>query len=225
MSQRMTQPVTQRVTRLVTRLVTRRAASRGGPARERSVPALGTTLGATLTLLAAGALAGCGDDSDGAASGRLTADKQTAADNLAGQIVTSGDVAGRNTVTREQATCIAEGTVGDVGLAALQRYGILTEDLKVDRNIQGVVMDRPDAVALAGVFVECVDVERLFERQFLAGAKLTREQRQCVRDTVDEESVTEVLARSFQGETAGVYDGLEDALAACGRRGGPDPSQ
>ena len=173
-------------------------------------------------------LTGCGggDRSSTGASG-LSANEQTAADNLAAQIVRSGQVSGdssdQDAVTAEQATCIAEGAVGRIGLGSLQDYGIITSDLKVNKEIQGVAMSADDADALAGVFVGCIDAERLFEKKFLATLpkKAGADARKCVRKAVDTPSVRAVLSASFQGRKAGVYDRLQKKVSACTDRKGP----
>ena len=180
-------------------------------------PTRASRSGRWVALVCAGTLAlgGCGG---GEPAAQLSADEQTAADNLGAQIVTSGSVAGKDTVTAVEAGCVADGTVEEVGLSELQGYGIVTADLKVNKGIQGVEMSAEHADALAGVFVECIDTEKLFEEQLLASAgsgELTGKQEQCVRTAVDEKAVARVLSLSFQGETTGLYDELEKELAAC----------
>lgn len=160
------------------------------------------------------ALAGCGDD-ESAASG-LGSDEQQVADNLAAQIVRSGDVSGDGSgVTEEQASCIAEGAVGEVGLESLQEYGIVTEDLLVDKSIQGVEMSAADADALAAVFVECIDAEMLFEQRFVKAARPTDQVRSCIEDAVEVEQVREILAASFRGGSTKAFRALQRAVAAC----------
>jgi hypothetical protein len=178
-------------------------------------------------------LAGCGggdtQSSGASSSSGLSADEQTVADNLAAQMVRSGQVSGESSaqdaVTPDQATCVAEGAVAKIGVPSLQDYGIVTEDLKVNKEIQGVAMSREDADALADVFVGCIEAEKLFEKTFLAALPGTPDQevQDCVRKAVDTGSVTAVLSARFQGRTAGVYDRLQERVSACaGRR---DPGQ
>lgn len=173
-------------------------------------------------VLALTTLTGCGGDDEADASS-LSKDEQTAADNLASQIVRSGSMAGggssRNAATDEEAACIGEGAVTEVGLAELQSYGIVTEDLLVDRSIQGVEMEKDDADALAAVFVECIDAEALFEERFLnqlppGGSEQQR--RACVEEAVGVDAVQDVLSASFQGRNTRAYGELERAVAACG---------
>lgn len=172
-------------------------------------------------VLALTTLTGCGGDEDPAESS-LSKDEQTAADNLASQIVRSASMTGggsSSAVTDEQASCIGEGAVTEVGLEDLQSYGVVTEELLVDRSIQGVEMDKDDADALAGVFVDCIDAEALFEERFLdelppGGSE--QERRTCVEEAVGVDAVREVLSASFQDRSTRAYGELQGAVAACG---------
>lgn len=172
-------------------------------------------------------LAGCGGDDSPSSGSGLSADEQTVADNLAAQIVRSGQVSGESSaqdaVTPEQARCVAEGAVTKIGVPTLQDYGIVTDDLKVNKEIQGVAMSRDDADALAGVFVGCVDAEGLFEKTFLGALPGKPDQgvQDCVRKAVDTDSVTAILSARFQGRTAGAYERLQQKVSACTGRRGP----
>ena len=175
-------------------------------------------------LLALGALTGCGGD-DGAdpdeSASSLSDDEQTAAENLATQIVRSGSVSesdSEDEVDKEQATCIAEGAVEEVGLGELQEYGIVTEDLLVNMSIQGVEMNGEHADALALVFVDCIDAEGLFEERFLAGLPdrgADEDRRECVEEAVSVEEVRKVLAASFQGGRSPAYAAMQEAVSSC----------
>lgn len=182
--------------------------------------------GVLVAALLLSGLAACGDDEPESA---LTEDEQTVADNLASQILRSGSMAGggssRNAVTDEQAACIGEGAVTEVGLETLQDYGIVTDDLLVNRSIQGVEMGAADADALAGVFVECIDAEALFEERFLTELPPGGEEpdrRTCVEDAVDRDAVQEILSASFQGADTRAYARLQRAVSACAEAEGSE---
>jgi hypothetical protein len=174
-------------------------------------------------VLVLGALTGCAGD-DGTATeestSSLSADEQEAADNLAFQIIRSGDMSGNDSespVGEEEAGCIAEGAVTEVGLAELQEYGIVTEDLLVNKGIQGVEMNAEHADALAGVFVDCIDAEALFEKRFLAGlpGEANKDERECVEEAVSVDAVRKVLSASFQGGRAPAYAAMQKAVSSC----------
>jgi hypothetical protein len=180
---------------------------------------------AVLLLTACGGGDSTDDPTDGGTASTLTADEQTAADNLAAQIIRSGDVSGKGAddsgISDDQARCIAEGAVAEVGLANLQDYGILTDDLLVNKDIQGVEMSADDADALAGVFVDCIDAEALFEKQFLAatGSGKSDKVRKCIDKAVDEAAVRGALSASFQGRSTAQSEQLTKQVSECS--GGP----
>jgi hypothetical protein len=175
-------------------------------------------------------LASCGggdEDDGGDDKAGLSADEQTAADNLAAQIVRSGSISGQGSaegaVTEQESTCIAEGAVSEVGLKSLQDYGIVTEELLVNKDIQGIEMSADDGDALAGVFLDCIDAEALFEKQFLTALGTDSPgAEQCVEDAVDAESVREVLSASFQGRDTPAYERLSKMVRSCGSQKGTD---
>ncbi len=188
-------------------------------------------LGVPGVLLLLAVLTGCGGDGseDTDSSSSLSEDEKEAADNLSAQIIRSGEMSqpeSESSVTEEQAGCIAEGAVAEVGLAELQEYGIVTDDLLVNKSIQGVEMNAEDADALAGVFVECIDAEALFEDRFLAGLPKRgseQDRRACVQEAVSVDAVQEVLAASFRGARADAYAEMQQAVSSCG--GGKVPGQ
>jgi hypothetical protein len=168
-------------------------------------------------LLLAGALSACSAGSSGGRDG-LTDQQRTVADNLTAEILRSGTVTGQDSVTAKQAACVAQGTVRDVGVSRLRHYGIVTADLKVDKTVQGVRMNHTDARALADVFARCIDTEGLFEDQFLkapSAARLTAQQRRCIKGAIDKKAVVQALTSGFEGRDRQVYAGLRTRLARC----------
>lgn len=179
--------------------------------RRGQPPMASSWLGVLLLTASLTGLTGCGEENEAA----LSDDEQTAANNLAAQILSSGSIAdNKGSVNAAQADCVAQSVILDVGLDRLQSYGIITDDLTVDRTIQGVRMNRADADAMAGVFVDCLDTEELFEKQFVQPAR-TPAQSACVRAEVDEASVREVLADSFTRAGTRAYDALQRRVKRC----------
>ncbi len=127
------------------------------------------------------------------------------------------DLAGAK-VTEEQAGCVSDGMVDEVGVDKLQEYELLDDELNIRKDAGEVTMEKGDAEALAGVFVDCVDMEKVFEEQFATGAaaeQLSDEQQQCLKDAVDSDVIEEALAATFQGEEADPTAGLQSDLMAC----------
>lgn len=116
--------------------------------------------------------------------------------------------------TEEQADCIADGMVDDVGVETLQEYELLTEELEINDEAAPTDMAAEDADALAGVFVDCIDIEQMFAGQFDTG-ELTDEQQSCITDAIDEDAMKDGLAATFQGETDEGFDAMRDEMTAC----------
>ena len=165
-----------------------------------------------LALVAARAT-GCGDDSD--------RERATAA--LQAEILADAAMRSDQPVDTTQTRCVAEGMVDDLGLERLQRYQLLTEDLRADESLEGVELTPADADVLAEVFAGCMDVEALMERQIVAGLDLApRRQRRaegCVEEKVTTEEVVGTMSLEFQGVENSAFDRLRTELARCLRGG------
>lgn len=165
-------------------------------------------LTAALTVLALG-LSGCGAD-----------DQETATDALQTEILANSEESTGGKVTAEEAGCIAEGTVDGLGVDQLQDYGILSEDLTVDDGIEDVAMTPDDARTLATVFVDCIDVQKLFVDQLALGlspdATLSTTQRRCLEKQVKPAVLVKILAASFERKkTNRPYAALQRSAARC----------
>jgi hypothetical protein len=154
---------------------------------------------ATMSLL----LAGCGNDED------------KAKENIKASILEEEDLAGTK-VTDEQATCLSDGIVDEIGTDQLKEYGLLDDELQVKDDVAEVKMEETDADAMADVFVDCVDAEKLLEEQFASmTGSLEPEQQECMKDVLDEEKVKEIMSATFQGDTAGMQSSLQDDFMKC----------
>lgn len=159
------------------------------------------------TLIALSSLTACGGGDDDA----------TAAKNLKAEILDNATVGGSTTeITDEQAGCIADGTVAEIGVEQLQEYEILKDDLEINKSIENVQLSAGDADSLAGVFVDCINVEKLFEDQFSGTSSgLTKKQRKCITDAIDEDAIRTILAASFQGKQDSASTELQNTLVKC----------
>ena len=124
------------------------------------------------------------------------------------------DLTGGTKPTEEQADCIADGMVDDVGVEALQEYKLLDEDLEINEEADPTDMKEEDADALAAVFVDCVDVEELVAGSF-AGQELSEDQQECISESIDEDAMKDGLSASFQGEEDDGFAAMQEKLMAC----------
>ena len=145
-------------------------------------------------------------------------DDAEARESLKASLLEDGaDLAGTK-VTDEQAGCVSDGMVDEVGVEKLQEYKLLDDEYKIPKDAQPDDMEQGDAEALAAVFTDCVDMEKLFEEQFSSGAmadQLTDEQQDCLRDAVDGDVIESALADTFQGKKANPAEGVQADLMAC----------
>lgn len=126
------------------------------------------------------------------------------------------DLTGGTKPTEEQADCIADGMVDDVGVEKLQEYELLTEDLKINEDANPTDMEEGDADALAGVFVDCIDVEEMFAAQFgSAEEELPAEAQECVKEAIDEDAMKDGLSASFQGKEDEGFTKMQEEMMAC----------
>ena len=172
-----------------------------------------------LTTIAALALSACGGDSGGG----LSDDDQKAAENLAKDFKEQGDSTTAS-VSDEDAKCIAEETVASVGVDQLQEYGLLDENLKVDKQFDEVKMSTADAEAAADSFVGCVDVEALIREGFAAQIEgQPQEVKDCIDEALSEETVRDFLVAEFAGAGEEAQQKLFEPLAKCAQKamGGP----
>lgn len=166
---------------------------------------------ATVVVAAAG-LSSCGSD-----------DEAQAVAALKSQIVANNSMVSDTAISDEQSTCIARGAVDAITVDRLQDYQILDDRLDVQKRLSEVPLSAKDADALAGVYLECSDAERIVEDRLVARlapagkskaarrAKITA----CVRDAVTADVVRDILAQSFQKTGATAYTRLVEQLGAC----------
>ena len=125
-------------------------------------------------------------------------------------------ITGGTEPTEEQADCISNGMVDDVGVDKLQEYDLLTEDLEINEDANPTDMEEADADALAGVFVDCIDVEEMFAAQFGSGEEdLPAEAQECIKDAIDEDAMKDGLSASFQGETDEGFTAMQGKMMEC----------
>lgn len=158
--------------------------------------------------VAAGAPA-CSDDSD----------QERASAALRAEMVANAGMTSRRPVDPEQTACVADGMVEELGVAKLQRYELLTDDLRAGESLEGVELEPQDADVLARVFTGCMDVEAMMEREIVSGLDLPRSQQRrasrCVRETVTTDHVTRMMALEFQGAGNPVFRQLRSELRSC----------
>jgi hypothetical protein len=155
------------------------------------------SLGAVAVL--ALALTACGGGDDAAASKAI-----------ADSIMNSNDETFE--VTQEQADCVGDGFVEEIGADELVEYGIITEDLKADSTIDGVEMSKADAQSAADVMQDCADIKEIFST---AMGELPAEAQTCIDEKLTDEVLNEFLVAVFSNDQESGQQGLMTALTEC----------
>ncbi len=169
-------------------------------------------------MFALSACSGGEDDQPPQAEPQQTEQGDRAKENIKASLLEQGDELAGTAVTDEQAGCVADGMVDEVGVEKLQEYKLLDEKLAIREDVGAVKMGQGDAEALAAVFVDCVDIEKVFEERFSSGAaaeQLSEEQQQCLKDAVDSEIIEKALADTFQGKAADPTGDLQADIMSC----------
>jgi hypothetical protein len=165
------------------------------------------------------ALTACGGGDEPTEEERRADERSAEAkENIKASLLEQGAGLAGAKVTDQQAGCVSDGMVDDVGVDQLQEYKLLDDELKIDQDAQPTDMAKGDAEALAAVFVDCVDMEKMFEQQFASGAmadQLTEKQQTCLKDAVDADVIESALADTFQGKQGDPTAGIQGDLMAC----------
>lgn len=142
-------------------------------------------------------------------------DEEAASKAISDSIMESNDETFE--VTRDEADCIGDGMVEDIGVDKLTDYGIITEDLKADGGIESVEMSEGDAGSAADVMAECADIKELFTS---AMGDLPEEAQTCVDEKLSDEVLHDFLVSIFMNEQEQGQQELVGALGECINAGG-----
>lgn len=160
------------------------------------------TIGATAVL--ALALAACGGSDDDAASKAI-----------ADSIMDSNDSTFE--VTQDQADCVGDGMVEEIGTGNLVEYGLITEDNEASDGLETVNMSEDDAQSAADVMQECADIKEIFTG---AMGELPEEARTCIDEKLTDDVLNEFLVSVFMDDQEGGTQNLMTALTECMSAGG-----
>lgn len=155
------------------------------------------TIGATAVL--ALALTACGGSDDEAASAAISK-----------SIMSSSDETFK--VNQEQADCVGDGMVEDIGTDKLVEYGLITEDNEANEDLDSVKMSEEDAQSAANVMQECADIREIFTG---AMGEVPEETATCIEENLTNEVLHEFLVAVFMDDQQGGTDNLMSALQEC----------
>jgi hypothetical protein len=143
------------------------------------------------------ALAGCG----------LRGDDQEAAQHLAESL--HAEYAG---LTSDQAQCVSEHWVKEIGLASLKKAGLVGDSNTVVGDVRDAKLEESDARKAAAGFAECTDVAALAAVMVTTLFKADEEQTSCIRAAVTSDAAQAWITSDLQ-------DKVTDNIYLVGGRG------
>lgn len=160
------------------------------------------TIGATAVL--ALALTACGGADDDAASKAI-------ADSIMDSNSDTFEV------SQEEADCVGDGMVEDIGTENLVEYGIITEENEPSGGIESVKMSEDDAQSAADVMQGCADIKEIFTG---AMGELPEEAQTCIDEKLTDDVLNDFLVAIFMDDQEAGTQDLMGALTECMAAGG-----
>lgn len=170
------------------------------------------SLAATLTAVLALGLSSCGNNDDATASKSISSSIMKSQKGAAGasQVLD---------LKKKEADCIGDGLVKDIGTERLQKYKLLTKDLKADKQVTAVKMDAKDAKSATGVLFDCTDVPTMMQSAVAKSGSLPKSMKGCVNKALNEKNLRPMFEKQFNGKGEEATQGLLKAMSACGLGG------
>lgn len=171
-----------------------------------------TVLALTIAFMLA--LTGCGGGGGGASS-----EDSKAADNISDFLVEQEEGQGVVDVPREDADCIADGMVDEIGVDQLEEYGFLEGDGKVAGDLDGMKMSTEDAEAMTNTMFDCTDVMAMMKESMAAqmgGQDPALEK--CIDEVFTEDRTKALLTGLFSGKEAEVGKELQAPMMECAQK-------
>ncbi len=147
----------------------------------------------------------------------MAVEESEARDSIKASLLDNPDLAGTE-LTDEEAGCVSDGMVDDLGVEKLQEYKLLDSDGEVIEDAEPDDFAAEDADALADTIVGCVDVEELLnERMGATMDQMTDEQASCITEAFDEGTIKDIISAGFQGKdaTSALPGDLQEKVMGC----------
>ena len=117
-------------------------------------------------------------------------------------------------VGREDADCIGDGLVDKIGTEQLQEYGLLTKDLKVDKQVTNVKFSTEDAKAATDTLFACTDVMGMISKS-MPTQGMDEATRECFEDVLTEDAVRGMFVNMFSGKQDEASQALVEPMMKC----------
>ena len=162
-------------------------------------------------------LTGCGGGGGG--GGGASSEDSDAAKEISKSLMEQNKGEDMLAVKQEDADCIGEGMVDEIGTDKLKDYGFLKEDGTVAEDLEGLKMSTEDAGAMTDTMFGCTDVMAMMKDSMSAqmGDQDPALQK-CIDEVLTEERVRDLLTGLFSGNEAAAGKSLTAPLMACAQK-------
>jgi hypothetical protein len=150
--------------------------------------------------LAAAAISGLLLTLTACGGGEGSSDDEAASKAISDSIMKEQKASGSSDVfqmKQEEADCIGDGFVDEIGTDKLKEYGFLTEDLKTADKLSDVKMSTEDAQAAANTLFDCADVRKMMTESM---GDLDPKTKACLEDVMTEDALRSLFTKMFSGK-------------------------
>ena len=98
---------------------------------------------------------------------------------------------------QEEADCIGDGFVNEIGTDKLKEYGFLTKDLKTADKLTDVKMSTEDARSAANTLFDCADVQKMMTDSM---GDLDPKTKACLQKVMTEDALRDLFTKMFSGK-------------------------
>ncbi len=151
-------------------------------------------------------------------------DDATAAKSISDSIMKDQQAGSSSVLSMDQkdADCIGKGLVDRVGTDKLRKYGLLTKDLQMNKDVTAVHMSAEDANASADTFFACTDVMGMINKAMRQGGNIDPKVSACIDKALTKDAVHQMFVSMFSGKQQAATQDLTAALMKCAA--GPSPA-
>jgi hypothetical protein len=142
-------------------------------------------------------------------------DDEKAAQAISDSIMKEQKASGSSDVfqmKQEEADCIGDGFVEEIGTDKLKEYGFLTEDLKTADRLTDVKMSTEDASAAADTLFGCADVQKMMTESM---GDLDPKTKACLEDVMTEDALRDLFTKMFSGKQEEAGQDLIAPMMKC----------
>ena len=119
------------------------------------------------------------------------------------------------TLRRTDADCIGKGLVSRIGTQRLQRYGLLTKDLRAKDSVENVTMSSKDASSATDTLFGCADVAAMMRTAINRTGNIPAAMKSCVGKALTEERLRPMFQQVFEGNSSAAQKRLAAPLMRC----------